>query len=98
MTKPQGLLPLLALRNTVLFPGLTQVIKVGRDISVKALRAAEKNGNWIVALQQKNRTDNSLVDHDVEAGDLYPVGTLCRVESMKGSKEQGYQIVLRAIA
>lgn len=53
MTKPLSLLPVLPLRNTVIFPGLSQVIKVGRDRSVKALNLAQKGGFWIVCVQQK---------------------------------------------
>lgn len=96
MTQPQGLLPILPLKNTVIFPGLTQVIKVGRPRSIQALKIAETNGYWIVAVQQKNKAEAS--GHDVnlvEADDVQFVGTLCRIDSMKGSTENGYQVVLQ---
>lgn len=92
MSFPQGRLPVLALRNTLVFPGLSQVIKVGRDLSVKALQQAEANGFWIVAVQQKVLNKETS---PVEAQDLHSIGTLCRVDSMRGQAESGYQVVLR---
>jgi ATP-dependent Lon protease len=100
MSLPQGILPILALRNTVIFPGLAQVIKVGRERSLKALHEAEKNGFWIVAVQQKETdTIDPHKEHliQIEPQDLYNVGTLCRVDTMKGSDESGYQVVLRGM-
>lgn len=100
MSLPQGILPILALRNTVIFPGLAQVIKVGRERSLKALHESEKNGFWIVAVQQRDQAEtdshkDSLIQ--IEPQDLYNVGTLCRVDTMKGSDEAGYQVVLRGM-
>jgi ATP-dependent Lon protease len=98
MPLPQGLLPILPLRNTVIFPALTQVLKVGRERSVQALKKAEKNGFWIVAIQQKPKPHDLAKDQAVEPGDLHAVGTLCRIDSMKGNPESGYQVVLRGMA
>jgi ATP-dependent Lon protease len=97
MPLPQGLLPILPLRNTVIFPSLTQVLKVGRERSVNALKKAEKNGFWIVAVQQKPKAHDLAKDQPVDPHDLYSVGTLCRIDSMKGSPEAGYQVVLRGM-
>jgi ATP-dependent Lon protease len=104
MSLPQGLLPILSLRNTVIFPGLTQVLKVGRERSVKALKVAEKNGFWIVAVQQKIKPETSEAslqtskDSPVEPEDLYQTGTLCRIESSKGTAESGFHVVLKGMA
>lgn len=98
MPLPQGLLPLLPLRNTVIFPALTQVLKVGRERSVQALKKAEKNGFWIVAVQQKPKPHDIAKDQPVDPSDLHTVGTLCRIDSMKGNPEAGYQVVLRGMS
>lgn len=98
MPLPQGLLPLLPLRNTVIFPSLTQILKVGRERSINALKKAEKQGFWIVAVQQKAKPHDFAKDHPVDPVDLHQVGTLCRIDSMKGSPEAGYQVVLRGMA
>ena len=98
MPLPQGLLPILPLRNTVIFPSLTQVLKVGRERSVQALKTAEKNGFWIVAVQQKPKPHDLSKDQPVDPSELYSVGTLCRIDSMKGNPEAGYQVVLRGMS
>jgi len=101
MSLPQGILPILALRNTVIFPGLAQVIKVGRERSLKALHESEKNGFWIVAVQQRELAEavDTHKEHliQIEPQDLYNIGTLCRVDTMKGNDESGYQVVLRGM-
>ncbi|PIS11470.1 MAG: endopeptidase La [Bdellovibrio sp. CG10_big_fil_rev_8_21_14_0_10_47_8] len=98
MPLPQGLLPIIALKNTVIYPGLTQVIKVGRDRSVAALKKAEKNGFWILAIQQKPKSVDAAKDQGAEPQDLYNTGTICRIDSMKGTAESGYQVVLRGMS
>lgn len=95
MSFPQGRLPVLPLRNSILFPGLTQVVKVGRQKSVKALLNAEKNGYWIVVTQQREGHNN---DTDVAPDHLYQIGTLCRIDSMRGKAESSYQVVLRGFS
>ena len=97
MPLPQGLLPILPLRNTVILPTLTQVLKVGRERSVQALKKAEKNGFWIVAVQQRAKPHDLAKDQPVDPAELHTVGTLCRIDSMKGNAEAGYQVVLRGM-
>lgn len=99
MSFPQGVLPILPLRNTVIFPGLSQIVRVGRERSVNALLKAEKLGFWIVTSQQIQMTDQrSSTDSSVEPSDIHRVGTICRIDSQKGNAESGYQVVLRGVA
>ena len=67
-------LPVLPLRNTVLFPGVIIPITVGREKSIKLVREAY-NGNKIIgAVAQKDmETDEPLID------DLYRVGTVAQI-------------------
>ena len=46
-------LPLLSLRNTVLFPGVVIPISVGRDRSVRLIREANKSESLIGVVSQK---------------------------------------------
>ncbi|PWU21204.1 MAG: endopeptidase La, partial [Bdellovibrio sp.] len=89
MAIPEGLLPVLPLRNMVVFPGLTHVIRVGREKSMHALKKAESMGYWIVTAQQK------IDGNEIAPDNIYPVATVCRIDSMKGSEESGYQVVVR---
>lgn len=67
-------MPILALKNTVLFPGVVIPITVGRDKSIKALQKAEKGDKFLGVLTQKDM-DNE--DPDVDA--LYDLGTVARI-------------------
>lgn len=90
MSIPTGSFPVLPLKNTVLYPGVTQALKVGRDKSLKAVDLSQEKNNWILTLTQKN-PDKNVENVD----DLHEIGTLCKIESVKGSHESGYYIVVR---
>lgn len=67
-------IPLIALRNTVLFPNVVLPITVSREKSVKAVEFATNNGKWIGVLAQKDMTNE---DPSVE--DIYTTGTLAKI-------------------
>lgn len=90
MSMPIGAIPVLPLKNTVLYPGVTQALRVGRDKSVKAVDMAALKNNWILTLSQTH-PDQSVENVD----DLNDVGTLCKIESIKGTAESGYFVVVR---
>lgn len=66
--------PLIALRNTVLFPNVVLPITVAREKSVKAITEAAKNGKWIGVVAQKDGNNE-----DPGPEDMYHVGTLAKV-------------------
>jgi len=67
-------LPIIALRNTVLFPNVVLPITVAREKSVKAIAEAQKAGKWIGVVAQKDgNNDNPQPD------DIYATGTLAKV-------------------
>ena len=90
MSMPIGAIPVLPLKNTVLYPGITQTLRVGRDRSLKAVDAAMLKDNWIITLAQRH-PDQSIESTD----DLYNWGTLAKIEAIKGTHEQGYFVTLR---
>ena len=67
-------LPILPLRNTVLFPGVVIPITAGRDASIKLINDANKAGKVIGVVAQK---DESI--ENPEAEDLYTTGTVARI-------------------
>lgn len=90
MSMPIGAIPVLPLKNTVLYPGVTQALRVGRDKSVKAVDRAVLNKSWILTLAQTHP------EQPVEnVDDLHNVGTLCKIESVKGAPDSGYFVVVR---
>ena len=70
-------LPLLSLRNTVLFPGVVIPISVGRDRSVRLIREANKSESLIGVVSQKE-DDTEVPGPD----DLNKVGTVARILKM----------------
>ncbi len=70
----QDNLPVLPLRDIVVFPNMIVPLFVGREKSVKALEAVMKNDQRVLLLTQK---DSSL--ENPKAKDLYTVGTIAQV-------------------
>ena len=71
------ILPILPLRNTVLFPGVIIPITLGRDRSVQLIKDAEKGDKTIGVLSQ--------VDSTIEAPtqkDLNKIGTVANILKM----------------
>lgn len=67
-------IPIIALRNTVLFPDVVLPITVAREKSVGAIEYATKNSKWIGVVAQKDMNNEDPTDKD-----MYLVGTLARV-------------------
>ena len=67
-------LPILALRNAVLFPGAIFPITIGRDKSVKLIRDAEKDGFFIGAVPQED-----VMVEEPQEEDLYRYGSVCKI-------------------
>jgi ATP-dependent Lon protease len=90
-------IPVLPVRNTVIFPGTALPLRVGRAKSIAAVQRASataKAGDWIITVAQKNETDR----REPVVSDLYRVGTLARIEKVRGSAEDGFQLVVRGVA
>ena len=67
-------LPILPLRNNVLFPGVVIPITVGRDKSIKLIQDANKTSKIIGVVSQKNQDEESP-----EFVDLHNVGTVAQI-------------------
>src|SRR5512141_860816 len=68
-------LPLVALRETVIFPEMIVPLQVGRDKSVQALNKAVADSTPIALVTQR-QADREDIN---EAGELYEVGTLAKI-------------------
>jgi len=76
-TPDTGFLPLLPLRDVVVYPHLVIPLFVGRAKSVKALEIASEGNKQIFLLAQKSANKD-----EPEASDLYDVGTIATVLQM----------------
>jgi ATP-dependent Lon protease len=85
-----AMLPLLPLRNTVLFPGVVLPITVGRDKSIKAVNEAYKNDKLLGVLAQK---DSSIEDPEVK--DLEAIGTVAKIVKLIKMPDGGTTVILQ---
>lgn len=67
-------LPILPLRNTVLFPGVIIPINIGRDKSLKLIKYAYKQSAMIGVIAQKDTNTENPTQND-----LYSIGTAASV-------------------
>jgi ATP-dependent Lon protease len=67
-------LPILPLRNNVLFPGVVIPITVGRDKSIKLIQDSNKRNKIIGVVSQKNQEQESP-----NFNDLHTVGTVAQI-------------------
>ncbi|MCX7189183.1 MAG: endopeptidase La [Methylotenera sp.] len=76
-TSDNGLLPVLPLRDVVVYPHLVIPLFVGRAKSVKALEIASEGNKQILLVAQKSANKD-----EPDADDLYDVGTIATVLQM----------------
>ena len=83
-------IPLLALRNTVLFPGVVIPITVGRDKSIKAVTDAYKADKLIGVVAQK---DSTIEEPTVS--DLEDIGTIAKIAKLIKMPDGGTTIIIQ---
>jgi ATP-dependent Lon protease len=83
-------LPLLPLRNTVLFPGVVIPITVGRDKSIKAVNDAYKGDKLVGVVSQKD----SLVEEPTTS-DLVDVGTIAKIIKLIKMPDGGTTVIIQ---
>ncbi len=72
---PGRVLPLVALRETVIFPEMIVPLQVGREKSVNALNQAVADGSPIALVTQRQADREDITD----PSELYEVGTLAKI-------------------
>jgi len=86
-------LPLLPVRDIVVFPYMILPLSVGRDLSVKAVNEALASDRMMMLVTQKNaELDNP------EPADLYKVGTVVTVMRMIKTSESHVKILVQGLA
>lgn len=85
-------LPVLALRNAVLFPETIIPITVGREKSVKLVREVYKGNKILGAVAQKDAKQENPGN-----GELFDVGTLAKIIKVIEMPDGGITIILQGI-
>ena len=83
-------LPILPLRNTVLFPGVVLPITVGRDKSIKAVNDAYKADKLIGVIAQKDSTVE-----EPTVSDLEEIGTIAKIAKLIKMPDGGTTIIIQ---
>lgn len=86
----EEMIPILPLRNTVLFPGVVIPITVGRDKSIQAVKAAFGKDKLIGVVSQM---DGNI--EDPAAADLCKIGTVAKVIKMIKMQDGGTTIIIQ---
>ncbi|ROR32065.1 endopeptidase La [Inmirania thermothiophila] len=90
---PEGVLPLVPLRGTVLFPGMVAPITVGRPASVAAAQAAVHWERPLLLVAQRDPAVESPA-----ADDLHPVGVQARVLRYVTTPDGNHHVIVQAEA
>ncbi|KYP15055.1 endopeptidase La [Flavihumibacter sp. CACIAM 22H1] len=83
-------LPILPLRNTVLFPGVVLPITVGRDKSIKAVNDAYKHEKLVGVVAQKDSNVEDPVPTDLES-----VGTVAKIVKLIKMPDGGTTVIIQ---
>tara|TARA_Y100000589_G_C27191927_1_gene645164 strand:+ start:2037 stop:4454 length:2418 start_codon:yes stop_codon:yes gene_type:complete len=83
-------LPILPLRNNVLFPGVVIPITLGRDKSIKLIQDAHKGDKIIGVVSQK---DSNIEEPQYE--DLYDTGTVAQIMKMLKMPDGSSTIIIQ---
>ncbi|MGH1363495.1 MAG: endopeptidase La [Calditrichia bacterium] len=67
-------LPLLPIRDLVVFPHSVVPLLVGRDKSLAAIQSAKENGNYLMVATQKDSEKENI-----KASDIFRVGTVSKI-------------------
>ncbi len=83
-------LPILPLRNTVLFPGVVIPITAGRDKSIQLLKDANAANKTIGVVSQKNE---SIEDPTID--DVHTLGTVARIMKMLKMPDGNITVIIQ---
>jgi ATP-dependent Lon protease len=85
-------LPLLPVRDAVVFPGVTRPLAIGRPKSLAALARAGQGGLLVIASQRDAETE------DPALADLHPVACIVRVARVIEARGEGKQAIVVGVA
>jgi len=71
-------IPVLPIKNAVIYPGTAVPLRVGRGQSILAVRRADEEGKVLLAIAERRDTDGQ----EVRPEDLHQVGTLVKIEKL----------------
>ncbi len=89
---PQTIFPILPVRNMVMFPKVIIPITAGREKSKQLLEEAQKNGDLIGIISQKNSDIETPTEDD-----LYKIGTIAKIIKIIKLPEGNITAIMKGI-
>ncbi|GIX43563.1 MAG: Lon protease [Leptospiraceae bacterium] len=86
------IIPIIPLRNAVVFPGIILPIFVGRIESIKLIEEYGKPGSLVGVFTQKNPEDEKVNNEG-----LYKIGSLAEIHRVIPMGEGGFQVFLQGV-
>ena len=86
------LLPLVPLRDVVIFPGVVTPLFVGRDKSINALQKAMADDKSVMLIAQRNADDE-----DPKKEDLYNIGTVSTILQLIKLPDGTFKVLVEGI-
>ena len=87
---PEGTLPILALRNMVLFPGIVMPVSIGRPKSLRLVREMYKKSKLIGAVAQRDKNVE-----DPTPADLFQTGTVAQIVRILEMPDNSTTVILQ---
>ena len=84
-------IPILPLKDTVVFPGITLPISVGRKKSIDLIKSLPKGKRYIGLVCQKSATTE-----DPKPEEIYQIGVIAEVLRVMEFSEDNYSIIIQA--
>ena len=90
--KVDDILPVLPLRNMVLFPGVFMPVSIGRRSSLRLIREANRNNAYIaVTCQKAMETEQPMFE------DLHHIGTVAKIIRILEMPDQSTTVILQGL-
>ena len=84
-------LPVVALHDTVIFPGMVLPLRIGRSFSVRAVETAQAQGGKVLLLAEREPTP------EIEPEKLHRVGTIGQVAQLLRLPDGTYQALIQGL-
>ncbi|HZQ99232.1 MAG TPA: endopeptidase La [Chloroflexota bacterium] len=85
-------LPVVALHDTVVFPGMVLPLRIGRPASVKAVETAYPHGGKVLLVAERERTEN------VDPDKLHRVGSVGQIAQLIRLPDGTYQALVQGVS
>lgn len=89
----EQIVPILPLRNSVMFPASVVPINVGRKKSIEAIEDVQKGEEQLIAVLSQKDADTE----DPSWSDLYHMGTIARILKVIRLGDDNYSVVLQGV-